>query len=352
MLLSQPHTRILLAALALIAATAATAFAQERRVAPGTPLPDYARVFHVPEGSRDDIPLVENGLPNILLIGYWPPTNEMIRHFNPFPEHNPDGWVGENWQNRGYNIYALFPEFPGGLGQGVGDFEVDYQDTSLDFWDYTDQIKPIGMIGFGRSGYDKDYEFEERHRNRPSWGNDYTAPYLPTPNPPDDSVPSWTIRYSSLPMAAMVLALELAPYDVNPFVATDYGGDFLCEYLGYHICWYHDLHTGLSDPQRCIAAGFIHLGYQMDLEDAIGATEITVGMLTSYLNNFLFRPGDLNCDGELGFDDINPFVLALSGAEPYDAAYPACTRENADCNEDGIVGFDDINPFVLMLSGG
>jgi hypothetical protein len=60
----------------------------------------------------------------------------------------------------------------------------------------------------------------------------------------------------------------------------------------------------------------------------------------------------LNCDGEVGFDDINPFVLAMSGQETYEAAYPTCTWENADINDDGFVGFDDINPFVVMLSGG
>ena len=76
--------------------------------------------------------LSENGLPHVLITGYWPPTNEMLRQWSQDPEQNPGGWVGENWEGRGYNIYAFFPEFPGGTGQnpkGDGDFEVDYQDT-------------------------------------------------------------------------------------------------------------------------------------------------------------------------------------------------------------------------------
>jgi hypothetical protein len=64
------------------------------------------------------------------------------------------------------------------------------------------------------------------------------------------------------------------------------------------------------------------------------------------------HPGDLNCDGVVNFDDINPLVLALSDPAGYQAAYPDCNILNADCNADGVVNFDDINPFVAILSGG
>jgi hypothetical protein len=63
-------------------------------------------------------------------------------------------------------------------------------------------------------------------------------------------------------------------------------------------------------------------------------------------------PGDLNCDGVVDFDDINPLVLALSDPAGYHAAYPACNILNGDCNGDGFVDFDDINSFVALLSGG
>ena len=61
--------------------------------------------------------------------------------------------------------------------------------------------------------------------------------------------------------------------------------------------------------------------------------------------------GDLNCDGVLNFDDINPFVLALSDPLGYALAYPNCPFENRDINGDGLFNFDDINPFVALLSG-
>jgi len=60
--------------------------------------------------------------------------------------------------------------------------------------------------------------------------------------------------------------------------------------------------------------------------------------------------GDLNCDGNLDFRDINPFVLAVSNAAGYAAAYPDCDRNLADINQDGRVDFGDINPFVRLLT--
>jgi hypothetical protein len=60
-------------------------------------------------------------------------------------------------------------------------------------------------------------------------------------------------------------------------------------------------------------------------------------------------PGDLNCDGVVDFDDINPFVLALSDPAGYAAQYPNCNILNGDCNADGVVNFDDINAFVALL---
>ena len=62
--------------------------------------------------------------------------------------------------------------------------------------------------------------------------------------------------------------------------------------------------------------------------------------------------GDLNCDGNVNFADINPFVLALTGQAAYQAAFPGCNWLNADCNGDGQVNFADINPFVACLSQG
>jgi hypothetical protein len=94
-----------------------------------------------------------------------------------------------------------------------------------------------------------------------------------------------------------------------------------------------------------------------------GGGALDIGALDLYANGSspvyyddiyvrLVTPGDLNCDDVIDFDDINPFVVALSNPATYGAAYPSCTFLNGDCNGDGFVDFDDINPFVVILSGG
>ena len=60
--------------------------------------------------------------------------------------------------------------------------------------------------------------------------------------------------------------------------------------------------------------------------------------------------GDMNCDDVVDLLDINPFILALSNPEAYEAAYPYCDIMNADCNYDDVVDLRDINPFVAILT--
>jgi hypothetical protein len=55
--------------------------------------------------------------------------------------------------------------------------------------------------------------------------------------------------------------------------------------------------------------------------------------------------GDANCDGQVDFGDINPFVAALSNG-----LYCDGTGCNVDINGDCGVDFGDINPFVALLT--
>ena len=52
--------------------------------------------------------------------------------------------------------------------------------------------------------------------------------------------------------------------------------------------------------------------------------------------------GDLNGDGAVNLLDVQPFVDALTGSNPNDAA---------DINQDGVVNLLDVEPFVDLLSG-
>ncbi len=294
---------------------------------------------------------------NIMITGYWPPTNEMIRRFSDDPTQNPAGWVGGNWEGRGYDIYAFFPEFPGGvLARGVGDFEVDYQDTSNDWWPLVQQLQPVAIITFSRANTQRGWELEGGHRkyDLSLWTVDYLAPTRPTPELPIASEPNNNERFSSLPMQAIVNAVDETPALVDPFIAPFDEGRFLSNYIGYHGCWYHDLHAAPSDPAWNVAAGHIHVGQNTALPDAVSATETTLRVLIDVVNRRLgvvAAPADMNCDGLVNFDDITGFVLALTDPSAYAAAIPACRYLNADTNDDGLVNFDDLNGFVQCLTG-
>ncbi len=66
-------------------------------------------------------------------------------------------------------------------------------------------------------------------------------------------------------------------------------------------------------------------------------------------------PGDLNCDGQIDFGDINPFVTYLSNNAAWQAEFPSCTPLNGDIDGDGTYGqgsLGDINPFVALFASG
>ncbi len=230
---------------------------------------------------------------NILLTGYWPPTNEMIRPFSTNPVQNPDGWIGQNWENRGYDIYSFFPEFPNGLGKGEGDFEVDYQDTSADWWTITQQIKPVAIISFGRADWDFDWEVEGGNKTYAlsGWDPDYLDPVRPTPDLPIANETPGTIRYSSLSMQQIVDAVNAEVGPAYAYKTTLDTSKFLCDFIGYHANWYQDLHADPSDPAWCVSAGLIHVGFRLTQADADQATLVTLRTLTDYVDTLIPEPG-------------------------------------------------------------
>ncbi|MBN1296219.1 hypothetical protein JXA80_05525 [bacterium] len=328
------------------------AFSQVKREPEGAPLPAYAQVFTVsPDRSVADFyPPARDDLPIIMLTGYWPPTNEMIRLFSANPDHNPLGWIGDNWEGRGYNIYAFFPEFPGGMGQGVGDFEVDYQDTSADWWYYVAELNPIAIICFGRAFNNTAWELEPGARNHDmnEWSDDYTAPFKPTIDLPIVAEPVGFDRYSTLPIPAIIDALGNAGVPVNAFSSTIDTSAFLCNFIGYHVSWYHDLHADPEDPAWNIAGGHIHVGYANSLETAIWATEVTVRTLIEHLDaERCANHGDVNWDGVLTATDAqSAFLIALGSMIP--TGVEACA---ADCNGDGSVTAADAQSIFLGALG-
>jgi hypothetical protein len=116
-------------------------------------------------------------------------------------------------------------------------------------------------------------------------------------------------------------------------VAGGYGHSLGLKANGSIVAWGYNYYGQCNVPAP--NSGFVATA---------GGFQHSLGLQASY--------GDLNCDGVINFDDINAFVLALSGEEAYQAAFPSCHWLNADCNADGQVSFDDINAFVALLSGG
>jgi hypothetical protein len=234
-------------------------------------------------------------LPVIVLTGYWPPSNEAVRRFSTDPVQNPQGWIGGNWENRGYDVHAFFPEFSppncSSCGKGTGDLEVDYQDTTADFWSLIPPLAPVAVMTFSRGSINNSWELELNQYNRSSWINDYVAPLQPTPAPPDASVPAGWLRPGSQPVQAIADAVNASGLGVNAFPAyAGDGGGFLSEFIAYDGVWYQAQNSDPSSPTWCIAGGHVHVGGQLSFATAHEAAKETLRTLTGYLDTVLQTP--------------------------------------------------------------
>lgn len=63
--------------------------------------------------------------------------------------------------------------------------------------------------------------------------------------------------------------------------------------------------------------------------------------------------GDMDCDGDVDFDDIDAMVLALRRPEEYESTYGVPAELKGDLDGDGDLDFDDVDPgFIDILRGG
>jgi len=60
--------------------------------------------------------------------------------------------------------------------------------------------------------------------------------------------------------------------------------------------------------------------------------------------------GDMDVDGDVDFDDIDDFVLALSNPAAYFTQYGVAREVHGDTDQDGDMDFDDIDDFVALLN--
>ena len=279
--------------------------------------------------------------PVIMVTGYWPPTNEMIRHFSQDETLNPNGWAGDNWENLGYDIISYFPTFNppdcSSCGQGNGLLEVDYQDTSEDFWPLADGHNPIALITFSKGFNNYSWELEFNAYNRTNWINDFTSPYLPTPNPPDEEEESFYLRNSNLPMDNIVNNINSLNIGLDSYI--DVNGDpghYVSEFMAYHGTWYRDLNQ--NEEEQCYLAGHVHVGGQISWDNAKLATEETIRTVIDYLDQFNYTPGDVNQDTMIDILDIVILINYILGLNDLTTVQFYAS----DMNEDSIVNIQDL----------
>jgi len=313
-------------------------------------MPDYV----IPSPQDNDIHnrtyISNRERPKIMLTGYWPPTNEMVRHFSQDPELNPEGWQGENWEGLGYDVVSFFPQFEpadcNDCGQGYGDLEVDYQDFSQDFWPIVEEVQPVGIMTFSRGFNDMSWELENRLVNRTNWFDDYTEPLQPTPNPPDDTVNNYHVRYTSLPVDEIISAVFDAHLGLDPYLDNTNAGMFLSEFAGYHGVWYKETYEeDIEIP--CFSGGHIHVGAQVDWDTAKEAAEVSIRTLIDYIDQFMILPGDCNGDGEVNILD----VVALASVILGNSEFTPSQTTAADMDGNGLLNILDIIAIVNLILG-
>jgi hypothetical protein len=234
----------------------------------------------------------------IVVMGYWPPTNEMLRQWSTNRVQNPGGWQGENWRGLGYDVHAFFPEFPpdgdptndqigdpGAVGSPDFDLQVDYQATSADFWRIVDELQPNivvttsrgGAIGWELEAIEGGHGSDRGADPSTDWTSDrhgkVTLPTQATIEPRSwDAISTFRVGNtvsSSLPLDAIrdaTVALGLTNVEIEPTTS----GDFLSGFLGLHgIAWQ-------QQTRHAVAAGHIHVGLRLPVAHAVPLIEATI----------------------------------------------------------------------------
>jgi endonuclease I len=110
--------------------------------------------------------------------------------------------------------------------------------------------------------------------------------------------------------------------------------------------------TATLDPNA--AAGTHQSTYTLSVADEAlpgwtAGTPLVLTLTAQLTSGATICRGDTNCDGQISYADINPFVQALGNLSAWQAAYPTCPWQNCDINADGVISYADINPFVQNL---
>lgn len=237
---------------------------------------------------------------HVVVTGYWPPTNEMLRPWSQNPAQNQGGWVGHDWEGLGYDVLAFFPEFPpdgdpsndaigadGAVGSPRFDLRVDYQATSADFWRIVDDVRPVIVVTTSRGGA-IGWEVEALEGGHGTgnaggpaldWASDqHGDEHFPTEATVEPR--SWaaisTYRQgvtlpTQLPVDAIVEATSALGLTQVQIDRSGTSGNFLSGFMGLHGLYY-----ATQARHEVVAAGHVHVGIDLPVADARALFEATL----------------------------------------------------------------------------
>jgi hypothetical protein len=81
---------------------------------------------------------------------------------------------------------------------------------------------------------------------------------------------------------AATAALALADVFIDE---TGTSGDYLSGFLALHGLYYNSLHNDSNDPFRNIAAGHIHVGSGLSVDNARSLSEVTLNQTLLHINS-------------------------------------------------------------------
>jgi hypothetical protein len=176
------------------------------------------------------------------------------------------------------------------------------------------------------------------------------------PRPPDPAFYAFGLVYDDLNDNG-----QWDPYDV---------GDPNREGLAGQVLRVFDADSGtqLGDPFETLDNG----AYSIPLDDGVYDIELTIDALAEVYTfsdvviagmnvdlgdldigslSTALHLGDMDGNGVVDFDDVDPFVLGLNDAAAYAQQYGVPPSVRGDIDADGDQDYDDINGFVALVAG-
>lgn len=284
-------------------------------------------------------------------------TPDMSITYDPTPDSLADITGGTDDAGRPIELFGVgFDNDYERVGFGSNDGQPPEFEERSALWsaaaqteDRTYNVFPLGDDGsgslgnvFNNPGGEGDYDFNE---STEEWE------LVATTRDPWDTVP-WAVgTVPGLSPGDSVPGNSVFMFDIDlqlPGV-TEYFQEALADgSLAVFVSSMHDLegfHTGGSPNPFPRFYAKEHLAVQLELQSAA----------TLQIDYTLLPPdvlGDMDCDGDVDFDDIDDFVLGLNNPAAYEAQYGIPSTVKGDLDSDGDQDFDDIGGFVDVLSPG